>query len=93
MQEPQADRATEARQARAAESERSVAEGGGGEAEGFELAEQLLQEHASHGDQQSAHAVLHHSGAPEEDDPARADGEADHEHSGQRARESTSEER
>ena len=32
------------------EEERPVAEGGGGESEGFEQAEELHEEHASHGD-------------------------------------------
>lgn len=64
-------------------AQRPVAEAGGGEAEGFEAAEELLIEHASHGDQQSAHAVLHHQGRPEEANE-RADGEADHEYSSER---------
>jgi hypothetical protein len=56
---------------------RPVIEGGGGEAEGFEEAEAFLIEHASHGDEQSAHAILHDGGRSEE----RTDGasaEADH---------------
>jgi hypothetical protein len=57
-----------------------VEEAGGGESEGFEQAEELLIEHASHGDQQSAHAILHDQ-APSEEDDGRADGEADHERS------------
>ena len=61
-----------------------VREAGGGEAEGFEEAEELLVEHASHGDQQSAHAVIHDAGRDEEPDPERADGEADHEQSSER---------
>ena len=60
---------------------RAVAEGGGGEAEGFEEAESTLIEHASHGDEQSAHAVLHHRGRAEERDDADEFGEADHERS------------
>ncbi|MGH2833307.1 MAG: hypothetical protein ACRDK2_11090 [Solirubrobacteraceae bacterium] len=55
-----------------------VEEGGGGESEGFEQAEELLIEHATHGDQQSAHAVLHDQSQSEEED-SREDGEADHE--------------
>jgi hypothetical protein len=62
-------------------AERPVIEAGGGEAEGFEQAEDALVEHASHGDQQSAHAILHHQGRPEEADALRENGEADHEHS------------
>lgn len=61
-------------------AEAPVREAGGGEAEGFEQAEELLIEHASHGDMQSAHAVLHDQ-APAEEDDARSDGEADHERS------------
>jgi hypothetical protein len=41
-------------------------EAGEGESEGFEQAEEELIEHASHGDDQSAHAVLHHQGLDEE---------------------------
>jgi hypothetical protein len=62
-------------------AERPVVEAGGGEAEGFEQAESALIEHASHGDQQSAHAILHDQGQPEEPDPLRENGEANHEHS------------
>lgn len=62
-------------------AERPVIEGGGGEAEGFEQAEDALIEHASHGDQQSAHTILHDQGRPEEPDPSSENGEADHEHS------------
>ncbi len=63
---------------------RAVIEGGGGEAEGFEEAQALLIEHASHGDQQSAHAILHHAGHVEES-CTREDAEADHERSSERA--------
>lgn len=62
---------------------RPVVEGGGGEAEGFEQAEAALIEHASHGDQQSAHAVIHDAGLPEDEGATREDGEADHERSSQ----------
>lgn len=61
-------------------AEQPVREAGGGYAEGFEEAEAMLIEHASHGDQQSAHAILHDQGEPEEEVPG-ADGEADHERS------------
>ncbi len=60
---------------------RPVLEAGGGEAEGFEQAEEKLIEHASHADQQSAHAVLHDQGAPEEANPEHEDAEADSERS------------
>jgi hypothetical protein len=57
---------------------RPLREAGEAEAEGFEEAEQALIEHASHGDYQSAHWVIHHQGRPEE--PGAADGgEPDHE--------------
>jgi len=60
-------------------ADRAVQEAGGGEAEGFEQAEAQLVEHASHGDQQGAHAVLHDQGADEEDSGAEY-GEGDSEH-------------
>jgi hypothetical protein len=52
-------------------------EAGEGESEGFELAEQELEEHASHGDVRGTGRVL--EDAPDEDDDARAAsaGEAD----------------
>jgi|SRR6185312_16840260 len=62
---------------------RPVVEGGGGEAEGFEEAEEALIEHASHGDQQSAHAILHDQGRDEAFGEAD-DAEADHERSSER---------
>ena len=40
------------------EADRAVEEGGGGESEGFELAEAELQENASHGDEHSAGRIL-----------------------------------
>jgi hypothetical protein len=64
-------------------AQRPVVEGGGGEAEGFEQAEEALIEHASHGDQQSAHAVIHDAGRPEEAGTSE-DGEADYERSSER---------
>ncbi len=68
-------------------SERPVREAGGGESEGFEEAERLLVEHASHADQQAAHAVLHRRGEPEEeqdDDGSGAEPAADHERTAER---------
>jgi hypothetical protein len=59
----------------------AVREGGGGEAEGFEDAEDALIEHASHGDEQAAHAVLHHQGQAEDVNDVDEYGEADHERS------------
>jgi len=66
-------------------AQRPVLEGGGGEAEGFEQAEDALIEHASHGDQQSAHAVIHDAGRPEDERAVAEDGEADHEYSSELA--------
>jgi len=65
-------------------AERAVIEGGGGESEGFEQAEQQLIDHASHGDQQSAHAILHHQGPPEEPDMSDDQEAGDHERSSER---------
>ncbi len=61
------------------ESRRAVEEAGGGEAEGFELAEQELIEHASHGDQHAARRImLDASFSPDEGELLY--GEADEEH-------------
>jgi len=66
-------------------AERPVIEAGGGYAEGFEEAEEALIEHASHGDMQSAHAIYHDRGRPEDEHAAPDDAEADHEHSSELA--------
>ena len=61
------------------EERRPVEEAGGGESEGFALAEQELIDHASHGDEHAAHRILQDAGAVE-DERADADyGEADEE--------------
>ncbi|MGI8801296.1 MAG: hypothetical protein ACR2KV_03855 [Solirubrobacteraceae bacterium] len=57
---------------------RAVEEAGGGESEGFELAEQDLIEHASHGDDRSSTSILTEAGREEEQTDA-AFGEADEE--------------
>lgn len=57
----------------------AVEEAGGGQAEGFELAEQELIEHASHGDEH-APARITQDAPPEEEQPDAAYGEADSEH-------------
>lgn len=62
-------------------AQRPITEGGGGVAEGFEEAERALIEHASHGDQQAAHAILHDQGPPEEELTGREDSDSDHERS------------
>ena len=62
------------------EALRAVEEGGGGEAEGFELAEQELIEHASHGDGHTPGRIMRDAAT---EDPPRDDalyGEADAEH-------------
>lgn len=66
-------------------AQRPVAEGGEGEAEGFELSEQALIDNTSHGDQQSARVAFHDRGRDE--DPLageQVDAEADGEHSSER---------
>lgn len=64
---------------------RPVIEGGGGEAEGFEEAEQALIDHATHSDEQSAHTVIHDAGRPERSAGPTEGGEADHERSSELA--------
>ena len=51
------------------ESERPVAEAGGGESEGFELAEAQLEDHASHGDEHAARRVLEDADRLDEGEP------------------------
>jgi hypothetical protein len=58
-------------------AERPVREAGGGEQEGFEMAEEDLIEHASHGDQHSARVPYYHAGRPEEAGATAESGEAD----------------
>ena len=58
-------------------AERPVREAGGGEQEGFEIAEADLVEHASHGDQHSARFPYQHAGRPEEAGVTAESGEAD----------------
>jgi hypothetical protein len=62
-------------------AQRAVLEAGGGEAEGFEDAEAALIDHASHGDQEPAHVILHDQGAAEEQNLRHEDSEADQERS------------
>lgn len=57
---------------------RAVEEAGGGEAEGFELAEQELIEHASHGDGHTPARIMRD--AADEDADTFDYGEADEEH-------------
>ena len=48
------------------EERRAVEEAGGGESEGFELAEEALIEHASHGDEHSTLPIIRDAGQDEE---------------------------
>ncbi len=52
-------------------------EAGEGESEGFELSEQELEEHATHGDMHSARRVIEDAVGPDEDDRAASHGEGD----------------
>jgi len=64
------------------EADRAVEEGGGGESEGFELAEAELEQHASHGDDHAARRIIEDAGLLDEgetEDSHAPDGEADEE--------------
>jgi hypothetical protein len=63
---------------RRAEERRAVEEAGGGESEGFELAEEELIEHTSHGDQHTPSRILRDA-EPEEEQLDSVYGEADEE--------------
>ncbi|HLY47864.1 MAG TPA: hypothetical protein VKR21_01595 [Solirubrobacteraceae bacterium] len=66
------------------EAQRPLAEAGQGEAEGFELAEQELVEHASHGDQHAARRAIQDAPSDGDDPAAGSAGEADREYSSER---------
>jgi len=61
------------------EARRAVDEAGGGESEGFELAEQELIEHTSHGDQHAPARIMRDA-ASDEQAGESVYGEADEEH-------------
>ncbi|HEY2637614.1 MAG TPA: hypothetical protein VGI54_09520 [Solirubrobacteraceae bacterium] len=61
------------------DADRPVLEAGGGEAEGFEQAEQDLIEHASHGDEHSGRMALYDAPEAEEAGSTADYGEADDE--------------
>jgi hypothetical protein len=61
------------------EERMAVEEGGGGESEGFELSEQELIDHASHGDEHRPFRIMRDAG-PEEEPSGSVYGEADEEH-------------
>jgi hypothetical protein len=65
-------------------SQAPLIEAGEGESEGFELAEQELEEHASHGDMHSTSRILSDAVGPDEDDRATSAGEGDTELSSER---------
>jgi hypothetical protein len=66
-------------EARRREEQRAVTEAGGGVSEGFELAEDDLIEHASHGDDLSASRILRDAGTLDEEQSGAVYGEADEE--------------
>jgi hypothetical protein len=61
------------------EARRAVDEAGGGESEGFELAEEQLIEHSSHGDQHTPARIMRDAAAEEEAE-LQSYGQADSEH-------------
>jgi hypothetical protein len=63
---------------RHAEERRAVEEAGGGESEGFELAEADLINNASHGDEHSTSRIMQDAG-PDEEDSHSTFGDADEE--------------
>ncbi len=63
--------------ARRLEERRPVEEGGGGESEGFELAEEDLIEHASHGDQHTTARITRDAGGLDEEQTDAVYGEGD----------------
>ncbi len=56
-----------------------INEAGGGESEGFELSEEELIEHASHGDEHGTGIIAQHAGDLDEEDAGSVYGEADDE--------------
>jgi hypothetical protein len=57
-----------------------VEEGGGGQAEGFELSEQELIDHSSHGDQQKPSRIIRDASPEEDEDSEAVYAEPDEEH-------------
>ncbi|HEY5196475.1 MAG TPA: hypothetical protein VIJ51_05560 [Solirubrobacteraceae bacterium] len=68
------------REARRREERRAVEEAGGGESEGFELAEAELIEHASHGDDHTPSRIMQDAVGPDEESVDSVSGESDEEH-------------
>jgi hypothetical protein len=67
-------------EARRREERRAVEEAGGGQSEGFELAEQALIEHASHGDDHTPSKIMQDAVGPDEESVDSLSGEPDTEH-------------
>lgn len=63
------------------EAQRPLVQAGQGEAEGFELAERELIEHASHGDQHAARRAVEDAPSTSDDERAARGGESDAEYS------------
>jgi hypothetical protein len=79
VDDPSTSQADLDHQARRLEERRAVEEAGGGEAEGFELAEEDLIEHASHGDEHGTLRIIRDAG--EDEEPLDNEyGEPDEEH-------------
>jgi hypothetical protein len=57
----------------------AVEEAGGGQSEGFELTEEELIQHASHGDEQTPARIMYDAG-PQEESASSVYSEADEEH-------------
>jgi hypothetical protein len=77
--EPQTDPILDRAQRRR-EERRAVEEAGGGESEGFELAEAELIEHASHGDEHTPSRIMQDAVGPDEESVDSESGESDAEH-------------
>ncbi|HWH09664.1 MAG TPA: hypothetical protein VG165_00910 [Solirubrobacteraceae bacterium] len=67
-------------QARRLEERRAVDEAGGGESEGFELAEADLIDHTSHGDEHTPSRIMQDAVGPDEESVDSLSGESDAEH-------------
>lgn len=78
MEDPTQADPIEPLEERRREERRAVEEAGGGESEGFELAEQELIEHASHGDEHRPARIMRD--AAYEEPLSEVSGEADEEH-------------
>ena len=78
MEDPTQTDPIEPLEERRREERRAVEEAGGGESEGFELAEQELIEHTSHGDEHRPARIMRD--AAYEEPLSEVSGEADEEH-------------